>query len=245
MGDDELRQLRRRAYGPDADIAHDPLALARLAALEERARQAATAGATAVAGDVADDGDPSAAEPPDAVDALVGELGLEPGDPGGDMPASPITRRRLILACAITTAVTAAVAIPATLGAIAFAERPDAVLHAVDDSEEVRYFDSRLDEGSRAYGEFYGIEIVVGSFEGSDDTCLLVRLGSLSGDGTCTPRGLDPQLNVAARDAPRAAREEFGDDAALRFVVSGADVLVYVLRPDPGPTREPAPVDDA
>jgi hypothetical protein len=43
MGDDaELGELRRRAYGPDADIDADPIALARLRDLEERRRASGT-----------------------------------------------------------------------------------------------------------------------------------------------------------------------------------------------------------
>jgi len=46
---DELGRLRRRAYGPDPDIADDPRALARLAELEEALRRRATAAAPVVA----------------------------------------------------------------------------------------------------------------------------------------------------------------------------------------------------
>ena len=42
---DELRALRARAYGPDADIQDDPVALRRLSELEQRARPAVTAAA--------------------------------------------------------------------------------------------------------------------------------------------------------------------------------------------------------
>lgn len=90
----ELRELRRRAYGPDADIFDDPAALARLEELER-----ATMGATTVAGVHA--GSPasaSAAEPaitllpeaPPSPQDLVppaGAAGVETGAPSEAAPS--------------------------------------------------------------------------------------------------------------------------------------------------------------
>lgn len=71
--DAELRQLRRRAYGPDADIASDPAALARLRELEgERRTEEA----------------PSAAETPGA-SATPAIATASPVPPRPPLPATP------------------------------------------------------------------------------------------------------------------------------------------------------------
>lgn len=244
-GVDELWVLRRRAYGPEADIAADPAARARLALLESQ-RQARRAADAPVIEDASQDAD--SADAADASDAAAPDTETpaaaepEPEDPPAPAAAAP--RRRVIAACAITAVATVAVVVPATLGAIAFADRPDAVLRPIDTAEPVRYFQSPLAEGSRVYGDFYGIDIIVGSFAPTSDTCLFLRFSADSGTGACVPRGVDPHFDVATRDAPSEARAEFGDDSVLRFVVAGDDVLIYVVRPgEQRPT--PAPVDDA
>ena len=53
MTGDELRLLRARAYGPDADILDDPEAMRRLRELEEQARLAGEASDPAASGAVA------------------------------------------------------------------------------------------------------------------------------------------------------------------------------------------------
>jgi hypothetical protein len=81
---DELRRLRARAYGPDADIEDDPVALRRLHELEQQARPDASSTAasdtetyadvtgTAATADPAGDGRPVGAPAPvDALDAVA------------------------------------------------------------------------------------------------------------------------------------------------------------------------------
>lgn len=78
---DELRSLRRRAYGPDADIHDDPVALARLQQLEA-AQRAAAAPADAEPSPSAETDervDAAASTPPDAeADAAGGAEASEP-----------------------------------------------------------------------------------------------------------------------------------------------------------------------
>lgn len=120
--DDELRALRERAYGPDADIHADPVALARLQELEATRRVAASpvsapepapleetgedaaALTTSQAGDVvagdAAGGGPYEASPAPAADGQ--DAPLAPGDgilspdaePDDPAPARPWWRRR-------------------------------------------------------------------------------------------------------------------------------------------------------
>lgn len=103
--DAELRELRRRAYGPDADIADDPAAQSRLAALELAARGPVAAGGPGAAlspaaahtsgfGQVS----PTAAESPVA-GSSVGESSVGESSsvaaPSEGLPAknAPLTRR--------------------------------------------------------------------------------------------------------------------------------------------------------
>ncbi|BDV30894.1 hypothetical protein [Microbacterium terricola] len=78
----ELADLRRRAYGPDADIHADPAALARLRELEEKERVAAEATATAPASAAAAADDAGAA----AADATAAPAAAS--TPASGAPAS-------------------------------------------------------------------------------------------------------------------------------------------------------------
>lgn len=91
-GDAELRQLRLRAYGPDADIESDPAALARLRELEgvRRAVPAASSPGTTLAEMAGSSGPPVPPRPPLPVSSLVaGEPGsLAATDPNSDVAAA-------------------------------------------------------------------------------------------------------------------------------------------------------------
>ncbi|GAA5195673.1 hypothetical protein [Microbacterium jejuense] len=92
---DELRALRARAYGPDADIHDDPAALARLQQLEAQGREPEPAAADdpspfAVFEDTVDAADPTAPEPePHPLEAYLADT--DPAFAGGatDAPAAP------------------------------------------------------------------------------------------------------------------------------------------------------------
>ncbi|MBU4464433.1 MAG: hypothetical protein KKH75_01160, partial [Actinobacteria bacterium] len=110
----ELEALRRRAYGPDADIDSDPAALARLIALEDLAHRHEPAPGDALAG-----GEPDAAAPAAPI------LNAEPGS--GPVPATLLTpppRRTR----GHTTAVVAIAVVTLALGVTASrgANAPDA-----------------------------------------------------------------------------------------------------------------------
>ncbi|WP_221585379.1 hypothetical protein [Microbacterium sp. G2-8] len=107
-GDDELDQLRRRAYGPAADIHEDPVALARLRELEGWADPVVAPDSREEDAD-AEGVDPSRAGPP--------EVGA---DPGAGEPADPPAPRRprwLSPALAVGSGI-AAVAIMLVAGAV-------------------------------------------------------------------------------------------------------------------------------
>lgn len=78
---DELRLLRARAYGPDADILDDPEAMRRLRELEEQARLAGEASDPAASGAVA-----SGSEAAGSAAAGSAAAGSEAADPGAEDP---------------------------------------------------------------------------------------------------------------------------------------------------------------
>lgn len=109
----ELDALRRRAFGPDADIHDDPAALARLIELEDLARLRVAAGAT------------DAAPPPPALESPSAGLPIaEPVDahPVGEKPFAtappepdPLSRRRWTQRATIVTGAVAAAVIVAAV----------------------------------------------------------------------------------------------------------------------------------
>lgn len=88
----ELAALRARAYGPDADIAADPPALARLRELEILARPAPNPSGILA-------GDPTADAPPPSGGPDV-EPPRSPADPGEPVPTGARSRRGAWLAAA-------------------------------------------------------------------------------------------------------------------------------------------------
>ena len=96
----ELEVLRRRAFGPDADISDDAVALARLIELEELARPAVASVPAETA--------PQASEPPDLAPAAATPLLASP-------PLSPRRRLRAVRGTILAGAAAAAVIVTAAL----------------------------------------------------------------------------------------------------------------------------------
>lgn len=89
---DELAALRRRAYGPFADIEADPVATARLRDLEERSRADRAPGPATSTADVVD-------EAPDAAALLRAEIGRPTVPLDADEPdASAVPDSRVAVA---------------------------------------------------------------------------------------------------------------------------------------------------
>lgn len=181
----ELRALRARAYGPDADIHDDAVAIARLNELEARAAKPSPAaagvrepgppvGATradeTAAGSptsVVEAGDGAAAEGGDA--AAEGRAG-RPASAGessivADAVPSPRPRwsRRRI---AVAWAVSLVVGIVAATAVSAFAQRRagyeasvEAVLARIPDAEPPPFLGLAGDQ-SRTFSEFHGVTVI-------------------------------------------------------------------------------------
>lgn len=182
MDDDvlqELRLLRARAYGPDADIAADPAAQQRLAQLEEQERRARTAPAPTPV-------DPPPLPPRPAVDAAAAASGtsrsLETAstdetpsdDDAGGNEETPRERRPLVRskrsfwAWAISLAAVTALASAATASGVALvpvstatgASQVDVLVPDPTATVPSIFGDRGLD--SRGYHDYFGVTAFAG-----------------------------------------------------------------------------------
>lgn len=249
----ELRALRARAYGPDADILSDPAAYERLQQLEADARREQEP-------DVADGAPPAPALTPSpqtdpAGQAAPARLADEPpeidsaADPGGTERAvsSPLTRTpplaRALWIVSIAAAATLAASVTWALASIPVISdqtgaRQVAALEP-DPSVEAPPFFGDPSQQSAGY-RFAGFTVtrVLNSTYGPGGECLVIFTtdqrdqdpesfsGNLySGCGT----GTFPAIVAVplAADAPAEALERFGEGTELQFILVGDRVGVY------------------
>ena len=247
---DELRMLRARAYGPDADIHDDAAALDRLRELEERAfiadepdaPEVETAEPTTVAAETEREGEePDADEPESAIAER----------PPGWRRFVPATRRGwvtvaaacLVVAVVVTAAVTAAVvrkvqADPRTIATL-----------RVDPSTELGqafggFSDSTV--ASVAYDDFFGLTpIVIPGWGEAPGRCLLLTPTSgietaangwsSVGGMNCEAGSFSSGVQFTVSDefgVPSEFRDHFPDGTALRFELEGSSVVVMDGTPD-------------
>lgn len=197
MDDDvreELVRLRARAYGPDADIANDAPALARLAELEDRERRAREEAVPAApAPDDAPSGvsfDTQTPEIPHDAAAADTTGGEESGtDAVEDGPArrrprrSPVRSRRTLWLWAASIAAVAAVTSAATAAGMTFVPvARTAGVAQVDTLVEDAAFDvpsffGPIGEGARGFRDYLGLTAIVGFQEvasGERAPCLYI-----------------------------------------------------------------------
>lgn len=256
--DAELAALRARAYGADADIHDDPVALARLRDLEERRRimgEAAVAPSAPAAPAVAPppslpafsfvsppadtDARPSAGQTPDpdrdgAADPAAGPAAA----PAASGTASP-SRGRLLLACAVTALATAAITGGITLWATsAGADRPDAVVRPAVDPTPNETLDDQVTDIVQ-FDDFHGMQVAAGTLsEDRTQRCVFITIPQgqfSSGTGACAIAPFDPQLDLAlATYAGSEIADAFGADAVLRLRVVGDELRVFVAHEPAG-----------
>ncbi len=170
---EELRRLRARAYGPDADIDEDPAAYSRLMALEEldRAERAAVAAPPPSASPV-ETGAAGESSPADADDDVDHEVGDDDDGDDDDRSRSrvPLARsRRTVWAWAASLAVVAAIASAATTVGVGFvpvsASRgaPQVATLAEDPGTPVPAIFGQRTGDERAFADFYGVTAFVGT----------------------------------------------------------------------------------
>ena len=256
--DAELAALRARAYGADADIHDDPVALARLRDLEERRRimgEAAVAPSAPAAPAVgpppslpafsfasppADtDARPSAGQTPDPDRDGAADPAAGPAAAPAASGTAPRSRGRLLLACAATALATAAVTAGITLwAASAGAERPDAVVRPAADPTPSEIISGPFTDTVQ-FEDFHGMQVTVGTSAGDPtQRCVFVAVPQgdfSSGTGGCAIVPFDPQLDLAlATYAGSELADAFGSDAVLRLRVVGDELRVFVAHEPPG-----------
>lgn len=259
---DELADLRRRAYGPDADL--DAAGLARLERLEAAAREARAA-APAMPDLVPPDLVPGEAAPPHAETAVAASgpgasplaipAGADPGpDVADDESAAPTTRRaqrpsaRRPVRRGAWVAVGVAVGVALTGGvgaAVANADAPDATLRIVEDDDR-GHDEFWGDIDARMHELYHSIDIR--STRQPEGACLYYMF-ELDGEGVtggmdCAPAGIVPTLSFW--NGPNGLMPEwYGGQAPvgdlergefLRFELHGDVVKVWRRPPiDPSP----------
>jgi len=239
----ELQRLRRRAYGPDADIAGDPVAQARLAALERAIGRATPPLGTGV--DEADDGEPTPAQGA-SVHAPSPAPMQEPalGRRGIDQSVPPWWRRPDVLAFAAALLLVCAGIVVGMPGALPRA--PAEILHIRAESAGVPPADraeldaagslshlALIDDGLRLYEDFRGINVwSAPTVHGT--TCLLLTTRSQGlWAVACAPSETDPRIELNKYGSVLVHRDEedpwhgmpFG--SLIRVELRGDTVLVW------------------
>ncbi|MCR2784599.1 MULTISPECIES: hypothetical protein [unclassified Microbacterium] len=251
----ELAALRRRAYGPAADIGADAAALARLHELERAAvptrhrTEAAPVGAepdavvTAIPEFAVQD------EPGSALTAAAtGWKSIPPASVSAPVEPRTLTRiRRFGHRHPLSTVVGVTVLAAAFTGiaTLAAQARPEAVLPVLDDAAAAPEFLTR--SGMLDYlGIASDAEVTVyGSYEGMDayaaaahlgGDCLFVARDEAFLGYSCGRGGLDPMIDMLLGTEFPESDFDAPVGTLLRFIHRGDHVEVWVGEPDSPPT---------
>ncbi|MFB8385947.1 hypothetical protein ACFC3F_02285 [Microbacterium sp. NPDC055910] len=241
---EELRMLRARAYGREADIDVDPSAQHRLEELERLARPTQRRTDT---DEHVDTTDPSREDAPVVEVVPAAAESSLPSAPGDDIPPRPSLPRRTLALWIASVVVALLVGVAATVGVSGISAlgggsvRQVATLHAIDDFDWPEFV-GVAGTGSAGYDDFYGLTPLRprgGYFAGGvEQECLLVVFtedietgaeypqgGMFSGCGT----GAFPATLQFPVDAglPDELRERFPEGSALQFVLDGDRVVVF------------------
>ncbi len=234
----ELETLRRRAYGLDADIDSDPVALRRLSELEAALHPTATHAEVT----------PTEVTPTEK-NVVVRPLTLVAADVPDEMSDpvrhTPVFRRsRRAPSLRVVSAIVAATVALAWVASHPFASTGDVVLAPTKASAQERQ--DLIDEvdlfsfgmtGARlqSFAPFRQLS-VWSAVNTAGMTCLLVRSQS---DGVfhvgCTPSPLQPSLDLrVGYDVRPELVDDLAPGSVVRLVLHGDDVGVWVAEaPDP------------
>lgn len=248
----ELADLRRRAYGPDADIHADPVALARLSELErmreaERGRRDAPAGASAAPAAAPSESAvtvPAASVSADVAAAPRGEPAVV--EPAPIVSASRLPRvfrspRRLWIPWAASLVVVAVVTAWTAAAIVGASSAPDATLRAVPTpTDAAAEYQADGLQDIAVFESFHGLRVMAGQLNAQHCLFILVEptFGNGSFGGNCSagafPVIADIVLEPGGAEVPQQAIDELGQGTALRFTLEGDVVRVYVGRsPEP------------
>lgn len=258
----ELRELRRRAYGPGADIHDDAAAMARLHELENgvKAAPAPRPSATAPAAESESVPDPATQARVTIVDAPA-EVPVDAEDaPGSGIPSPPDEaetpdappptaervpwwRRRMRLLWAASLVIAALIGAGVALSVQAVAAGQVAVLVQEPDGDWPETFWDPAPDGGQLFEPFYGLTVLTVPQDFGDGTtpsteCVyIVDDRNSFGSGGCSA-GTFPAIAslLVTRDSPPDLRDRFSLGTALQFVHEGDRVRVYAAQPAPGDT---------
>ncbi|GAA3627271.1 hypothetical protein GCM10022200_07110 [Microbacterium awajiense] len=244
----ELAALRSRAYGPGADIASDPAALARLRELEELARGDEPAEQTVIEEQVA-----AAQHPPDEDDAPAPRIRRDPepepaaqsgadvsGAEAADAPGSPAPPRRtppwVWAVAGLAVGAIAGGAVTASVLA-ANSERADAVLARTTDGVDSGPWEDRLQywglepDSLQAYEPFDAMG--VWTARGSEQSrCLVLSYQDEAVMASCADAGFDPVFDFTIdEDMPISFSDDLEPGTVVRFVARPDTVEVWVRAP--------------
>lgn len=236
---DELRPLRERAYGRNADIQQDPAALRRLAELEAP-KQTSTRTVAAQTEQVTADFSPGQ-DSPAAIVAVPPE------------GASRVRTRWRLPLLWVTSVLVPILVIVVISGAIVRQPEVDphysgatqvARLGADPTSNIPAFFSGGGTEDARGFSEFYGLRVLVssGGYTGQyNDECLFVMTSqsfesatnnSFEGqlfDGCAANAFVATVAIKVTRDMPEELRREYPEGTALQFAYDeeGSEVVVF------------------
>ncbi|MBM7412621.1 hypothetical protein JOE38_002444 [Clavibacter michiganensis] len=230
----ELRELRRRAYGPAPDL--DDAELDRLRELEARKGGTAVASASARAAapgvrSAADPADPALEERDPAAHGPATD-DLDEDDARAARPPAPRRRRRrtaILWAASVLVAVGATVAL--TSGFASMTGRDVGTVALDPDRPVPDRWDDWYQDVATGVGEFHGLTVIGLENPADDAACVTVVAPRFA-------RGANPVGGCAAGsfpargvltvtgDMPAELRDEFPEGTALEFVLEGASVRV-------------------
>lgn len=225
MEDDELAELRRRAYGRRPDIERDPGALARLHDLEARQRRVANEPTPPL---------PNRDEPARAAEDAVDppEDAVPPPEAALSARASGAPRRHLLLQL-VALAATAALAVGATLLVTRASEPPgrEAAVLPLTSGTDIPGWEDLGFEGALTTEDFDGLTVVKQHSGRDGGSCLYIVRTVDPREGPfhsgCTANSFPAIAQFTVSDAsPEALRDQFPVGTALQFVLRGEEVHV-------------------
>ncbi|MFB7892176.1 hypothetical protein ACFC1I_08255 [Microbacterium sp. NPDC056044] len=249
---EELRALRTRAYGPNADIHEDAAALVRLRELEARATgDGGDASATPLTVDPRMAPTAIGVTGPDSTgheSVEAGEVAVDADEPGGAVAAaeSPMWWRRRIPVLWTAAGIVVGVVLGIGLSSLVQPGAPERV--AVLDVDAGAEWPNEIfgvgpDDGRR-YEEFHGLTVV--GYDrttdvGGSQSCLAVLTapdGSGFAAGGCGAAAFPANASMEITSlSPQELRDEFPEGTSLRFVREGTQMEVYAAPPGaPRPT---------
>lgn len=240
----ELADLRRRAYGPDADIQRDPEALDRLHELEEIVRVETEAATVAPIEEVEPPSEPviegkvsaTQTEPAEPTATIAGAQDDPQSRTAREASARPWWRRGIVWAIAAVSLL-AGVAIGAWAYSLTL-PRPDFTMEIDPGSgERGNNWNSVLagwgvDPGSAVpYGQFNGLDVwTVISDHGS--RCVLITRESDPMSISCAAQDLDPTLDLTVYPGMAVYFDEpMPDGTLIRMIARTGGIDVWVRTP--------------